>query len=112
METWLSGHIYNNEIFPPNCTIYRKDRSSRGGGVMLEIDMSIPSKLLTSPDDIEVVTVEILTSKPCKICLLYNPPNSGTDYQEHLLSCASLLRRTVLLCLWVISTPQMLFGQH
>ena len=67
-ETWLSDHIYNNEIFPPNCTIYRKDRSSRGGGVMLEIDMNIPSKLLTSPDDIEVVTVEILTSKPCKIC--------------------------------------------
>ena len=50
---------------------------------MLAIDMSIPSKLLTSPDDIEVVTVEILTSKPCKICLLYNPPNSGTDYQDH-----------------------------
>ena len=54
---------------------------------------TVPSKLLTSPDDIEVVTVEILTSKTCKICLLYNPPNSGTDYQEHLLSYVSLLTK-------------------
>ena len=75
--------------------------------------MNIPIKLLTSPDDNEVVTVEILTSKPCKICLLYNPPNSGTDYQEDLLSYVShLMKRMILLCLWVISTSQMLFGQH
>jgi len=49
--------------------------------------------LLTTPDDIEVVTVEILTAEPCKICVLYNPPNSGTDYQEHLLLYVSLLMK-------------------
>ena len=53
------------------------------------------SLLLTSPDDIEVVTIEILTTKPCKICVLYNPPNSGTDYQDHLLSYVSLLMKEV-----------------
>jgi len=94
-ETWLSNYVYDNEIFPPNYAIYRKDRSSRGGGVLLAVDTSIPSRLLTSPDDIEVVTVEILTTKPCKICVLYNPPNSGTDYQDHLLSYVSLLMKEV-----------------
>jgi len=48
-ETWLSEHIYNDELFPPNYAIYRKDRSSRGG-VLLAIDMSIPSRILPSPD--------------------------------------------------------------
>jgi len=39
--------------------------SSRGGGVMLPVDMSISSRLLISP---KVVIVKMLTSKPCKIC--------------------------------------------
>jgi len=53
------------------------------GGVMLAMDTSISSKLLTSPNNIEVVTVEILGSNPYRVCLLYNPPNSGTDYQDN-----------------------------
>jgi len=55
---------------------------------MLAMDTS---KLLTIPNNIEIVTVEILASNPCRICLLCNPPNSGTDYQDHLLSYVSLL---------------------
>jgi len=78
---------YNNELFPPNYAIYHKDRSSRGGGsVLLTIDMSIPSRILPSP---EVVVAEVLSSKPFRICVLYNPPNSKLDYQCCLLSFIS-----------------------
>jgi len=59
---------------------------------MLTMDASIPSKLLTSPNNTEVIAVKILASNPCRICLLYNPPNSGTDYQDHSLSYVSLLK--------------------
>jgi len=34
-ETWLSNHIFTNEIFPSNYNVIRKDRDDRGGGVLL-----------------------------------------------------------------------------
>ena len=42
-ETWLTSSIYNNEILPTQYTIYRSDRNSRGGGIMIAINQSIPS---------------------------------------------------------------------
>jgi len=36
-ESWLHDHIYNNEILLTGYTIYRKDRCSKGGGVMLAV---------------------------------------------------------------------------
>ena len=49
-ETWLSSHIYDNEILPSNFIIC-------GGGVMLAIDQSISIKTIPSPEDIEAVVV-------------------------------------------------------
>ncbi|EEC18664.1 hypothetical protein IscW_ISCW013877, partial [Ixodes scapularis] len=34
-ETWLSDSILDCEITPPNYTILRKDRGSRGGGAAI-----------------------------------------------------------------------------
>jgi hypothetical protein len=36
-ETWLSGHVYNAEILHSGYCIVRKDRKTRGGGVLLGI---------------------------------------------------------------------------
>ena len=58
-ETWLSSHIYDNEILSSNFIIYRNDRNSRGGGVMLAIDQSISIKTIPSPEDIEAVVVHL-----------------------------------------------------
>ena len=44
-ETWLSDNLLDQEIIPTSYTIYRKDRSPRGGGVMLAVKNSIPSHL-------------------------------------------------------------------
>ena len=81
-------------MLPPNFTVYRKDCPTRAGGVVLAIDTCIFSRLLTSPD-LEVVTVEIQTSNPCIICLLYNPPNSGKEYHDQLISYLSILMQGV-----------------
>ena len=56
-ETWLTESIFNNEILPTGYNIYRQDRGSRGGGVMLAVKDSLPSKLLPSPGNLEIVTV-------------------------------------------------------
>ena len=59
---WLSDVIYDNEIIPTGYTIYRKDRSTGGGGVLMAIKDYITSNLMSSPSDIEIITVNILTS--------------------------------------------------
>ena len=76
-ETWLSKDIFDNEILPYDFTIYRNDRGSRGGGVLVAINSSIPSKLLDSPPDLELIVVEANcgSSSPLIICCVYLPPN-------------------------------------
>ena len=52
-ESWLSEPVLNNEILPTDYTIYRRDRSSRGGGVLLCVNQSIPSNLILSHCNLE-----------------------------------------------------------
>ena len=71
-ESWLSPSIYDNEILPHCFTVYRRDRDSRGGGVLSD---KISSKLVHSHDSLELLTVDILTSPIITLCLVYRPPN-------------------------------------
>lgn len=81
-ETWLSNHIFDNEILPTGYSIYRKDRNSRGGGVLMAIKDNLTCNLMSSPPDIEIITVKISTSVPIFICLVYIPPNSSENYYD------------------------------
>ena len=74
--------------------IYRKDRSSRGGGVLLVCTNCICSRSLPSPPNIEVYVIELLCKQPLKICLVYNPPNSSSEYQKSLLCFLSVFVQT------------------
>ncbi len=56
-ETWLSPHILVNEILPSSFCIYRRDRPTRGGGVLLAIHRSVPAILVPSPPYLELVIV-------------------------------------------------------
>ena len=58
-ETWLHSNIFDNEILPSGYQIYRKDCNRRGGGVVLAIKNSIPSKLLSTPSDLELLAVSV-----------------------------------------------------
>ncbi|XP_065895943.1 uncharacterized protein [Dysidea avara] len=85
-ETWLSKDIFDNEIIPSGYTIYRKDRDSRGGGVLLAVKDNITSSQLSSPPHVEILTVLISTSNPFIISVVYIPPNSSDTYHELLHS--------------------------
>lgn len=61
-ETWLNEMIYNNELLPTDYNIYRNDRGSRGGGVLIAVSNSTPSKLVTCHTHIEMITVELEVS--------------------------------------------------
>lgn len=58
----------------------RKDRGSRGGGVMLAIRNTKSYKIIPSPPDLEMITVSIGSSFPIIYCLAYVPPNSSEQY--------------------------------
>ena len=62
-ETWLYKDVFDNEIIPNGYTIYRKDRDSRGGGVLLAVKDNITSSQLSSPPNVEILTVLISTLK-------------------------------------------------
>ena len=47
-ETWLSESVFDQEILPTNYNIYRKDRPSRGGGVLIAIKSTISASVVCS----------------------------------------------------------------
>ena len=79
-ETWLTDNVFDNEILPTNYTVYRSDRGSRGGGVMLCISSHIPSRLLQSHTTIDMVSVEVQTFPSIVFCCVYIPPKFTDDY--------------------------------
>jgi len=71
-ETWLSDSFYNNEIFPSGFSVYRKDRSSKGGGVMMAVRDSISVSFSPSPNELEVVSVVVSTPQPVTVLSIFH----------------------------------------
>ena len=87
-ETWLSDKIYSKEILPSGYNIYRSDRHTRGGGVLIGVSSSLSSHLIASHSSIDMVVVQLLTSPPITLCCTYIPPSCSPDYFS---SCISAL---------------------
>ena len=88
-ETWLSDRIFDSEVLPHDFILYRKDRPSRGGGVLIAVHVSIPSSLLSSPVNLEVVSVQVGVNQDFILCSVYIPPNSCESYLLSLLNYLS-----------------------
>ena len=80
-ETWLSDSIFDHEILPCGYSLYRKDRATRGGGVLIAVSDLVP---ITLTADLEVIAVNL--NKPIFPCTVYVPPNSSDSYRKCLLS--------------------------
>ena len=80
-ETWLHKKIDTLEILPDNYTVYRKDRSSKGGGVLLPIKNSINSSTQVDLDtDAELIWTKILAKKqPRSLHLQFLPTTNRRD---------------------------------
>ena len=84
-ETWLCNTIFNNEILPMGYSVYRKDRLSRGGGVLVAVKEGIPCSVLSSPSELEVVTVNIGSLFTFTLSTIYIPPSSPNDYHRSMI---------------------------
>ena len=83
-ETWLSNSIFDHEVFPSGFTVYRKDRNTRGGGVLIAVKNILPTKLIPSPSSLEIITISIDVKHPLILCVVYVSPNSYDCYYRHL----------------------------
>ena len=91
-ETWLHNHTYSKELFPTNYNILRNDRDSKGGGVLPAFKDSLNVKQLTSPNNLEILSVEVDSN--LVLCLIYRPPNADDQHNSSLLSYLSSLDST------------------
>ena len=91
-ETWLSDHIYTNEIIHSGYTVIRKDRDGRGGGVLLALKDCFKFTQLPSPNELEIISAEVGSS--FTICLIYRPPNSSDQHNSLMMFCVTSLDST------------------
>ena len=90
-ESWLNPDISSSEVFPPDFTCYRNDRSrSKGGGVFLLVSNHFDSyepEELKAGDECELVwaKLKVQGSKDLYIGSFYRPPdNNDPEYLDHL----------------------------
>ena len=83
-ETWLSNNVYNAEILHSGYTIFRKDRKSRGGGVLLGIKSETFKSVreINHNHDLEISVAELTTSSSMNllICSCYRPPDADQTW--------------------------------
>ena len=66
---------FDGEVLPTGSTLYCKDRTTHGGGVLLAIYHSLPSRQFEAPSNLEIVTVQLTIMGSTLICVVYIPPN-------------------------------------
>lgn len=58
-ETWLRNEISDDLVFPPSYSVFRKDRTNKGGGVAILVKPSIQAIVLTDVTDLECLCIKI-----------------------------------------------------
>lgn len=93
-ETWLHDDIDDTAVFPPSYQAYRRDRSSRGGGVAVLVKENISAVLLRQANNLETVSLKLSCwGKSFLLFAVYRAPNSSAQYLcdlcEHIASFTS-----------------------
>ena len=98
VETWLNSKIKDEDIYIENYQTYRRDRGSRGGGIMVNIHNSVPSKRLY---ELEVTGSNFNEFMVCecsfngnKVIVLtcYRPPNATIDFVTNFTQVMSNIK--------------------
>ena len=85
-ETWLKNDICSLEILNSGYTIFRNDRATRGGGVLLVVKSSSFKCVRKVKHDynLEITLAEIITATNMKVLLgtCYRPPNEDHNWMD------------------------------
>jgi len=86
-ESWLSEETNNAEVFRDYYITFRRDRSTRGGGVLVCVKNYIDCRELWTDDDFEMIPVEVKGRDPkftSEIVRIYRAPNEDMRVIEKL----------------------------
>ena len=100
-ETWLSDYISDGEILPSDFVLYRKDRPSHGGGVLIAVNDSMHSSIIPSPIDLEVVSIKLGMTDFLVICCVYVPPACNDMYVSSLVKYLTGIVSSFQKCVFV-----------
>ena len=80
-ETWLSQAVDNTGLGLNDYSIYRLDRVSRGGVVLIGIRREIPSRIVNSSQNFEILSVDIrVHDQLLRVITCYLPTIQKDDY--------------------------------
>ena len=89
IETWLSSETPSEIFRLPEYTIHRRDRKSRGGGIMIATRNELRVQEVNTNSQCELLAVDIYnnnnTRQSLRIIAAYNPKASDTTYLKELL---------------------------
>lgn len=94
-ETWLKANLADSVITNENYNVFRCDRTSKGGGVALFINKSIPS--LPVPVSkfklFEIVALDLVITlnEKLRVVLVYFPPKCSSDCKFTEALCCELI---------------------
>ena len=78
--------LVDNEILPSNYTLFRKDRPSRGNGVLIAVSNKFTCQVISSPDNPEIICIKLVLPSPITFCVTYVPLSSTADYYDSLFN--------------------------
>ena len=81
--------------------MYRKDRPTRGGGVLVAIKQSLTSSIIPSPSDLKIVSVKIGLGNDFTLCCVYVPPESSLSYVTSLVQFLTYFESSFSKCIIV-----------
>ena len=102
-ETWLGPTVSLGEISILGFSSYRRNRDSRGGGVLVYVSHSCRSwrRFDLEESDVEAIWVELrIVSQPVLLCVVYRSPSSDTGvftYAANMLELAHKENKEIIL---------------
>ena len=84
-ETWLSEHHFDNEFAPVGYDVFRKDRPTRAGGVLLLVNEEFKANRLCIDSDLEIVGASVsFPNFKIIIVVVYLPPPLNRELLDRL----------------------------
>ena len=95
-ETWLNNNISDNEVKLDNYVLFRKDRGSRGGGLMTYVSSNLTAELVSptvNPLHFECLFVKITLHENKRLIIgnIYKPPNAPAETTKGILTTINSL---------------------
>lgn len=80
-ETWLHDWIDDSDVFPTDCHVFRRDRSTRGGGIAVLVEHNIQAFLSRQLDHHESITLKLYYwGRSILLFAVYRPPDSPPHF--------------------------------